>query len=159
MASPLSVARACNIALRTSHIAVTGILLGGHFFGISAGRLLPLVSMAIVTGVALGVAEVYPNWRSVFEVRSLVIASKLVLLCFVPLLWEYRTIILLVVLVMASAGSHMPRRIRHYSLLEYQSVGDARQSRRTLGECHGVISSYSGRNQVDGSHDRQELAK
>src|ERR1039457_1412085 len=102
----VSASRACNIALRTAHIAVTGMLLGGHFFGIAAGRLFPLLYLAILTGAALGIAEVYPNWRSVFEVRSLVIAAKVLLLCLVPLLWAYRSAILMVVLVMASAGSH-----------------------------------------------------
>src|SRR5271165_495758 len=98
MASALSASRACNIALRTAHIGATGVLLGGHFFGVAAGRLLPLLYMAILTGAALGIAEVYPNWRGVFEVRSLVIVSKLLLLCLVPLLWNYRFAILVAVL-------------------------------------------------------------
>src|SRR5271165_6214770 len=132
MASALSASRACNIALRTAHIAVTGMLLGGHFFGIAAGRLLPLLYVAILTGAVLGIAEVYPNWRSVFEVRSLVIASKLVLLCLVPLLWNYRVAILMAVLAMASAGSHMPRRYRHYSILERENV-------KAMGESPGAI--------------------
>ena len=92
----VSAARACNIALRTAHIGVTGVLMGGHFFGVAAERLLPLLYMAILTGAALGIAEVYPNWRGVFEVRSLVIASKLLLLCLVPLLWNCRVAILMI---------------------------------------------------------------
>ena len=120
MAPGISASRAGNIALRTAHIGVTGMLLGGHFFGIAAERLLPLLYLAILTGAALAAAELYPNWRGVFEVRSLVIASKVLLLCFVPLLWQYRVAILIVVLAMASAGSHMPRRYRHYSVLEHQ---------------------------------------
>src|SRR5271166_4132690 len=128
----VSAARACNIALRTAHIGATGVLLGGHFFGVAAGRLLPLLYMAILTGAALGIAEVYPNWRGVFEVRSLVIAAKLLLLCLVPLLWNYRVAILFVVLMVASAGSHMPRRIRHYSVVEQQNV-------KAMGESLGAI--------------------
>ena len=132
MASALSASRAWNIALRTAHIGVTGMLLGGHFFGIAAGRLLPLLYLAILTGVALGIAEVYPNGRSVFEVRSLVIASKVLLLCLVPLLWNCRVAILMIVVGMASAGSHMPRRFRHYSVLEHQNV-------KAMGERPGAI--------------------
>ena len=128
----VSAARACNIALRTAHIGATGVLLGGHFFGVAAGRLLPLLYMAILTGAALGIAEVYPNWSGVFEVRSLVIAAKLLLLCLVPLLWNYRVAILFVVLMVASAGSHMPRRIRHYSVVEQQNV-------KAMGESLGAI--------------------
>ena len=128
----VSASRAWNIALCTAHIGVTGMLLGGHFFGIAAGRLLPLLYMAILTGVALGIAEVYPNGRSVFEVRSLVIASKVLLLCLVPLLWNCRVAILMIVVGMASAGSHMPRRFRHYSVLEHQNV-------KAMGESPGAI--------------------
>ena len=47
-----------------------------------------MLYLAILTGAALGIVEVYPNWRGVFEVRSLVIAAKLLLLCLIPLLWE-----------------------------------------------------------------------
>jgi hypothetical protein len=131
MTPGLSASRACNIALRTAHIGATGILLGGHFFGVAAGRLLPMLYMAILSGAALAVAEVYPNWRSVFEVRSLVIASKVIVLCLVPLLWNYRVAILFVVLMMASAGSHMPRRFRHYSVVE--------QNVKAMGESPGAI--------------------
>ena len=122
MAAAISASRAWNVVFRTAHIAVTGMLLGGHFFGISAGRLLPLLYLGILTGAALGVLEVYPNWRGLLEVRSLVIAAKLILLCLIPLLWNLRVVILLMVLVMASAGSHMPRRVRHRSVLEDQRV-------------------------------------
>lgn len=132
MASALSASRACNIALRTAHIAVTGMLLGGHFFAIAAERLLPLLYVAILTGAALGIAEIYPNWRSVFEVRSLVIAAKLVLLCLIRLLWDYRVGILLIVLVVASASSHMPRRFRHYSVLEHQQTEAMRDNRTAI---------------------------
>src|SRR5271166_6198716 len=128
----VSAARACNIALRTAHIGATGVLLGGHFFGVAAGRLLPLLYVAILTGAALGIAEVYPNWRSVFEVRSLVIAAKLVLLCLIPLLWDYRVGILLIVLVVASASSHLPRRFRHYSVLEHQQTESMRDNRTAI---------------------------
>src|SRR5271165_1027242 len=122
MAPGISASRAGNIALRTAHIGVTGMLLGGHFFGIAAERLLPLLYLAVLTGAALGAAELYPNWRGVFEVRSLVIASKVLLLCLVPLLWQYRVAILIVVLMLASAGSHMPRRYRHVSVLDHKNV-------------------------------------
>jgi hypothetical protein len=76
----------------------------------------------ILTGAVLGIIELYPDWRCVFQVRSIVIALKLFLICFVPWLWSYRASILIVVLVMASISSHMPSRFRHYSVLERQEV-------------------------------------
>ena len=125
MAGSLPALRAWNIAFRTVHIAVTGLLLGGHFFGVTATRLLPLLYVTILSGAALGALELYPDWRGVFEVRSLVIAAKLAFLGLIPLLWNDRVVILLLVLVMASTGSHMPRRFRHYSVLRHRTAGDA----------------------------------
>ena len=117
MAAVVSPLRASNIAVRTAHIGITGVLLGGHFFGIAASRLLPILYLAILTGVVLAAIELYPDWRALFEVRTLVIGAKLLMLCSIPFLWDFRVAILVIVLVLASAGSHMPRRLRHFSIL------------------------------------------
>jgi len=129
MAPSLSASRAWNIMLRTIHLGITGILLGGHFFGMPANRLLPLLYLAILSGAALAIMELYPDWRGLFEVRSLVIAAKLALLGLIPLIWDYRVAILLLVLVMASVGSHMPRRFRHYSVLKNHKLAAMREER------------------------------
>lgn len=93
------------------------MLLGGHYFQIPAGRLLPFLYLTILTGAALGMVEVSSDWRGLFEIRSLVIAAKLLMLVSIPWLWDYRVAILIAVMVLASAGSHMPRRVRHFSIL------------------------------------------
>jgi hypothetical protein len=121
-APPLSAARAWNIAFRTAHIAVTGALFGGHVFAIAAKRLLPCLYLSVLTGIALLVVELYPEWRRAFEVRTLIIAAKLLLLCLVPWLWSYRVPILIVVIAIASIGSHMPRRYRYYSIVDRRPV-------------------------------------
>jgi hypothetical protein len=129
MVTALSASRLWNIIVRTAHIGVTGILLGGHFFRVPRGALLPFLYVAILSGAGLAILEVYPEWRGLFEVRSLVIAAKLVLLCLIPLLWDYRACILLVIVAMSSAGSHLPRRFRHYSVLEHQQAKAMRDNR------------------------------
>jgi hypothetical protein len=116
-APALSASRAWNIAFRTAHIAVTGALFGGHVFAIAAKRLLPCLYLTILTGIALLIVELYPEWRRLFEVRTVMIAAKLLLLCLIPWLWSYRVPILILVIVIASVGSHMPRRYRYYSIL------------------------------------------
>jgi len=128
MAAGLSVSRFWSVVFRTFHIAVTGMLLGGHCFGVPASRLLPLLYLAILSGAALGAVDLYPDWRGIFEVRSLVIAAKLAFLGLIPLLWDYRVGILLLVLVMASAGSHMPRRLRHQSVLKDHKLPAMRET-------------------------------
>jgi hypothetical protein len=43
------------------------------------------------------------------------VAIKLALLCAVPFAWSHRFAILVVVLVIASIGSHMTKRLRHWA--------------------------------------------
>lgn len=110
-------ARAWNIAFRTAHIGVTGILFGGHVFDVPAERLLVWLYLSIFTGVALIAIEAYPSCRWFYQGRGAFVYVKLVLLGVIPLLWDYRVLILSAVIVLASVGSHMPGRFRYYSLL------------------------------------------
>jgi hypothetical protein len=121
-APALSASRAWNIAVRTVHIGVTGALFGGHVFAVPAERLRPFLYLTILTGISLFVLELYPEWRRVFEVRNAMTAAKLSLLSLIPWLWTCRVPILIVVILIASIGSHMPRRYRYYSLLDRRPV-------------------------------------
>lgn len=119
----LPYARGWNIACRTAHLAATGILLGGHFFAIAEERLRVLLYLAILTGGALIFVEAYPSCRWFYQGRGIMVLSKLALLCVIPFFWAYRLPILLVVLVIASVGSHMPSRFRYYSLVHRRVLG------------------------------------
>ena len=110
-------ARAWNIALRTAHLAATGILLGGHVFNAEEGQLRFLLYLSVATGVGLMALEAYPSCRWIYQARGVMVLVKLALLCLIPVLWEYRVAILLLVLVIASVGSHMPKRFRLYSFV------------------------------------------
>ena len=121
-APALSASRGLNIALRTAHIGAIGALFGGHVFAISADRLLPFLDLSILTGIVLLIVEIYPTWRRIFEVRTAMVAAKLLLLCLIPWLWTYRVPILIAVIIIASVGSHMPRRYRYYSILDRRPV-------------------------------------
>jgi hypothetical protein len=110
-------ARAWNIAFRTAHIAVTGILLGGHVFDLAEERLRLWLALAVLTGAGLIALEAYPSCRWVYQGRGVLVLSKLALLGAIPFLWDYRVPILLLVVVIASVGSHMPARFRYYSFV------------------------------------------
>jgi len=117
--------RALNIVLRTSHIGVAGVLFGGHVFAIEPERLLMWIYLAISTGAVLMFVEAYPSWRYICEARGAMILVKLLMLCCVPWLWHARVPILIAVVVIGSVGSHMPRKYRHYSLVERRIVDKA----------------------------------
>jgi hypothetical protein len=110
-------ARFWNIALRTAHLAAMGILLGGHALGVPAPRLVTALLWTVGTGIALGAVESAGRLLWFHQGRGLMTLAKLVLVAAVPWCWEYRLPILLVVLGLASVGSHMPARFRYYSVL------------------------------------------
>ena len=120
-------ARGLNITFRTAHIAAMGILLGGYAFDVEPSRLVPSLLICVVTGFALGGVE--SGFRLVWfhQGRGLTTIAKLLLLFAVPLLQNYsscRLTLLLVVVVIASIASHMPARFRYYSIL-YGEVVDS----------------------------------
>lgn len=119
--------RTWNIALRTAHIAAMGVLLGGHAFDLRAKDLLPVLWLTIGTGVGLGMLEAGPSLLWFHQGRGLMTLAKLALLCAVPFLWGHwhvRLAVLLAVVAIASVGSHMPARLRYYSVIYRQVIPD-----------------------------------
>ena len=109
--------RAWSIALRTVHIAVTGILLGGHTFGVPADRLRPVLWVVIASGTGLMALDSYKSLHWLHQAWGVMLLLKLALLCLVPFFWDLRLPLLLAVVVLASTESHMAGRFRHYSFL------------------------------------------
>jgi len=116
--------RAFNIALRTAHIGAMGILVGGHAFDVTPERLKVSLWLTIGTGVALAAMEAGPRLLWFHQGSGLMTMAKLALICAVPLAWDYRLPILLAAIVIASVGSHMPGRYRHYSVLYRRVIHD-----------------------------------
>ena len=117
-------ARSWNIALRTAHIGVCGVVLGGHVFDVQRERILIWLYLAIVTGAVLTFIEAYPKFLWFCQGRGVCVLGKVALLCLIPWLWDYRVGILAAVVVIASVGSHMPARYRYYSLLHRRVIND-----------------------------------
>jgi len=110
-----------NIAIRTLHIAAMGVLLGGHAFDVEPARLIPALWITVVSGVVLIALETGVSFVWFHQGRGLITIAKLILIAAVPFAWDYRFPILLVVVVLASVGSHAPARFRYYSIL-YREV-------------------------------------
>lgn len=107
--------RFISVTARTLHLAAIGVLLGGHVFGVPAERLEPWLWGTIGTGVLLIVPEIYPSLDWFAQGGGIALLIKLAVLLLVPVAWDARVPILFVVLAIASVGSHMPGRFRHYS--------------------------------------------
>src|SRR6056297_2378622 len=114
---PLLSARAWNIGLRTAHIGITGVLLGGHVFHVSRERLFCWLVASILSGIALTVVEAWSGWKWFYQGRGLFVLAKLLLLGLIPWFWHYRVTLLVAVVAIGSIGSHMPGRFRYYSVV------------------------------------------
>jgi len=113
--------RTWNIAFRTAHIAAMGVLLGGHVFSSDPKSDLQWsLWLCVGTGVALTAMEAGPRLVWFHQGRGLMTMAKLLLIAAVPFFWAFRLPILLVVVVIASVGSHMPARFRYYSVIYRQ---------------------------------------
>lgn len=106
-------ARIWSVLFRTLHILAISILVGGHAFSAPIDSLRPLLYLAIVSGVGMAFIEAYPSWQALFQGWGLLLFLKLALLCVIPFAWNHRFAILVVVVIIASIGSHMTKRLRH----------------------------------------------
>ncbi len=109
--------RAANVALRTAHILATGVLLGGHVFDVPAGRLEALLWGSLLSGLGLIGLELYRSCRWAYLVQGVLVWLKLALILAAGLWWAQRVPLLILAAIVASVGSHMSRKYRHYSLL------------------------------------------
>jgi len=112
-------ARVWNIVVRSAHLAAMGVLVGGHAFDVGPAKLLPALWLTAGTGVVLTYLEAGPRPTWFHQGRGLMTLAKLGLLCAVPFLWSHwhlRTGVMLAVVAIASIGSHMPARLRYYSV-------------------------------------------
>ena len=114
--------RAWNVGLRTVHLMAFGLLLGGHAWEIDRVRLAGPLWVTILSGAALMGLELRKSFEWLFLGKGVVILVKLGLLLLVPIFWEARLPLLLLVVVIASIGSHMPSRFRYYSFLRRRIV-------------------------------------
>ncbi len=116
--------RAASVACRTVHILVTGILLGGHVFDVAPGRLEALLWGSILSGLGLMGLELYRSCRWAYMLQGVMVWLKLGLVLAAGFFWAQRVPLLALAAVVASVGSHMSRRYRHYSLLDGRALDD-----------------------------------
>jgi hypothetical protein len=122
--------RLLGVALRTAHILTFSVLLGGHLFEIDSAQLVPFLVGAIASGTAMMALELGSTCAWLFMGKGLAVVVKLMLLALVPLCWAERVPILVLVVIIASVGAHMPSRFRHYSVLAGRVLEPERRATR-----------------------------
>ncbi|MBI2185976.1 MAG: hypothetical protein HYU37_02495 [Acidobacteria bacterium] len=119
--------RALRTALRTLHILATGVLLGGHIFGQPEERLFGWLVGSVASGVILLATDLHATFAFLLQVRGLLVLVKVVLTAMVFFFWEARVPLLVAVLALGAAGSHMPGSLRHRLIVgQGKFIGDQR---------------------------------
>ena len=114
--------RLWNVLFRTLHLVAFGFLLGGYAYDVDPARLTPALTATIATGALLAMLEIGQDVRWPFLGKGLFVLAKLGLLVLVPVFPGARVPLLVAVVVLAGVGAHMPRELRHYSVLERRVV-------------------------------------
>ena len=105
--------RTVRTILRTLHILTIGTLLGGHIFSQPVAVLEPWLWGAMLSGFLLLATDMHASMAVFYQIHGLVVIIKVGLLLLVPMFWDYRVEILILVLAIGSVSSHMPGRFRH----------------------------------------------
>ena len=118
-----------SIAVRTSHLGGTAVLFGGLVLAVPFVRLGFWHSCAIATGAILLLLEWLHDSRWLHRGKGLLALFHLGLCLLIhwfpawtiPLAWA--------ILISGSIGSHMPRRFRHWSIIQGWEVRDSEKTR------------------------------
>ena len=126
-ARPLPGVRTLRTTLRTLHVIAVAALYGGHVYGASPGQLIPALGATVATGALFMALELYrtPVW--LFQLRGVATLVKLALVASVAVAWDLRVPILTLVVAIGVVTSHMPGRLRYYSVLHGGEVGPREQ--------------------------------
>ena len=116
--------RGINIALRTAHLMTSGILLGGHAFDVPARQLILFLYLTVASGAGLILLELYSSCRWIYLGKGIMVSVKVALVIAAGVWWEHRFVFLLLVVLIGSFGSHMPARLRYYSVVHRRTIID-----------------------------------
>jgi hypothetical protein len=114
---PPSSVRLLQVALRTVHILAMALILGALPFGAGFQQLRIPILMTVASGVVLFTLDLAKSPQILLQGSGIAVLLKLVLLGCGHLWPTQQLAFYLAATAVASVGSHMPGRWRHYSLL------------------------------------------
>lgn len=119
---PSPARRWLSIIVRTGHIGVTAVFFGGCVLHVPSSHLGIWHHLTIATGIALLLLELLHDRRWPYQGNGLLGILHIMLGVMIHL-WPALTVPLLwTIVVTGSVGSHMPRRFRHWSILQGKEI-------------------------------------
>jgi hypothetical protein len=113
--SPLT--RTVDILLRTAHIGVSAVLMGGAVFHQPLAALGPWAKLTAVTGLGLVASEVHHSRRWPYQGRGIMAMIHVGWVVALHFWLQHAALFLWCALVFGVVGSHMPKWMRHWSFL------------------------------------------
>lgn len=114
---PLPGARSLRTALRTLHLLAFGCLYGGAIYGIPEDRLGTALDWTAGSGLAFALLETYRAPIFLTQLRGIATFVKVALLAAIYVVWELRVPLLTIAAIIGAISSHMPGRLRYYSVV------------------------------------------
>lgn len=111
-------ARPVQVALRTVHVAAMALVLGGLAFDVPDARLHAAGVVTVASGVGLLAIELARSCVFLYTGAGVAALLKLALLALGQAFQVARFELYLAATLLASVGSHMRARWRHFSLLD-----------------------------------------
>ena len=114
--------RAVDTLLRTCHIGVTSVLFGGAVCDVPFNQLMLWHNLAIATGCALIISEVYHCGHWIYQGRGVMALIHVGLLGIIHFRQDLIVPVLTAVLAFGVIGSHMPKILRYWSFIHGRVV-------------------------------------
>ena len=106
-----------KITLRTFHLIGIAGIGAGAFYHIPAHQWQSFSILTILSGILFILLEVWSNGIWLIQIRGVGLYIKIILLLLIPFLPDYESIILIIVICLASIISHAPGNVRYFSVI------------------------------------------
>jgi len=114
--------RWARTSLRTVHLIGVAGLGGGFLYGAEPASWLPYVWLAVVTGTAMVVLELWSTGLWLIQVRGLSVVVKLGLIACLLRAGDLQVPLLIAVLVISGVVSHAPADLRYFSVFHGRRI-------------------------------------
>jgi len=128
-ARPSGTMRWLGIAARTGHIGVAAVLFGGALLLVPFARLTLWHHLTILSGCLLLVLEWLHDSRWLHRGKGLLALLHLGLCLLIHLTPALTVPLLWLILISGCIGSHMPRRFRHWSIVQGWETREPKEQR------------------------------
>jgi len=106
-----------KITLRTIHLIGFAGVAAGAFFHVPASQWQGFFILTSLSGILFILLEVWGNGIWLIQIRGVGLYIKITLLLLIPFLPAYESIILIIVICLASIISHAPGNVRYFSVI------------------------------------------